>query len=76
MAKIALIAGFIAAGALTGGLAWVGVGSLAFSGSLASGLALGAAVGGTVGQLQTELVFPGTEPKWFEEEGEADDKSN
>jgi hypothetical protein len=77
MAKIALIASFAALGALTGGLAWAGYLGFGIAGSAFGAIALGAGVGGAVGQLQTELVFPGSEPRWFEEEGEAaDDKSN
>jgi hypothetical protein len=76
VAKIALIAGFIALGAFTGGasagLFGIGAG-LGFGGSILGGLIGGAAVGASVGEPCEGLMFPSSESRWFEDEGEDDE---
>lgn len=59
MARIALIVGFAAAGALTGGLAWAGFLGFGIAGSALGAISSGAAVGLMVGQLAAAVLFPG-----------------
>ena len=66
MAKIALIAGFIAAGALTGGLAWAGYLGFGIAGSAFGAISLGAAVGGTVGRVDEAFTYAGTATHFLE----------
>jgi hypothetical protein len=73
MAKIALIAGFIAAGALTGGLAWAGFLGFGIGGSAIGAIALGAAVGGTVGKVDEAFTYAGTATHFL---GDGDDDEN
>jgi hypothetical protein len=74
MAKIALIAGFIALGAFTGGasagLFGIGAG-LGFGGSILGGLIGGAAVGASIGEPAENFMWTGT-PAHFK--GEEDDE--
>jgi len=73
MAKIAIMAGAIAAGIgisiLTGGLGTFAVGAWA------ADIVAGATVGAAVGQSVEGLMFPGSESRWFEDEGEDDDEN-
>ena len=73
VAKIALIAGFVALGALTGGasagLFGIGAG-LGFGGSILGGLVGGATIGASVGKPAEEFMYAGTAARF---EGEDDE---
>jgi uncharacterized membrane protein AbrB (regulator of aidB expression) len=73
MAKIALIAGMIAIGALSGGIGaglfGIGAGTM-FGGSIFAGMATGAAVGASVGEPAEEFMYAGTAARF---EGEDDE---
>jgi hypothetical protein len=70
LAKIALLLGFAAAGALTGGLAWAGYLGFGIAGSAAGAIGLGTAVGVSVGK-PSEDFFPKRSKRLADEEGEA-----
>ena len=66
MAKIALMFGFAALGALTGGLAWAGYLGFGIAGSAFGAISLGAAVGGAVGKIDEEFSYAGTTTHFLE----------
>jgi len=74
MAKIALVLGIAAIGALTGGIGaglfGIGAGTM-FGGSIFAGMATGAAVGASVGEPAENFMWTGT-PAHFK--GEEDDE--